>query len=73
MTTYKTFKLLTTMKFYLPYILFIFLIIFIATFGIAAIIANDIYVAGLFTSLTAITSFVAAMLFFKIDEDGNEK
>lgn len=35
------------MKFYLPYILLIFLIVVVAAFG-------------------------AAMLFFKIDEDGNE-
>ena len=60
------------MKFYLPYILLIFLIVVVASFGVAAILTHDVYVVGAFMLLMVASFFGAAMLFFKIDEDGNE-
>lgn len=59
------------MKFYLPYILFIFLIVVVAAFGVAAIFAHDVYVAGAFMLLMVASFFGATMLFFKIDENDN--
>lgn len=59
------------MKFYLPYILLIFLIVVVAAFSVAAILAHDVYVAGVFMILMVASFFGAAMLFFKIDENEN--
>lgn len=59
------------MKFYLPYMLLIFLIVVVAAFGVAAILAHDVYVAGAFMLLMVASFFGAAMLFFKIDENDN--
>ena len=59
------------MKFYLPYILCIILIIVTIAFAIAAIITNDNYIAGTFMVLMFISVLIATMLFFKLDEENN--
>ena len=59
----------TTMKFHLPYMICIFLIIVGIVFTIAAIIANDIYVAGTLTLVAIISVLSAILLFFKLTEE----
>lgn len=57
------------MKFHLPYMICIFLIIVGIVFTIAAIIANDIYVAGTLTLVAIISVLSAILLFFKLTEE----
>ena len=59
------------MKFYFPYILFIFLIIIATVFSAVAIIVHDHYIAGIFMTLMIISFLIATMLFFKLDEENN--
>lgn len=61
------------MKFYLPYILIIFLLLIVAISGIASIIARDCYVAGTYMIIFIASLLGASVLFIKIDEDDNEK
>lgn len=57
------------MKFHLPYMICIFLIIVGIVFTITAIIANDIYVAGTLTLVAIISVLSAILLFFKLTEE----
>nr|UWG27057.1 MAG: hypothetical protein [Bacteriophage sp.] len=57
------------MKFHFSYIICIFLIIVGIVFTIAAIIANDIYVAGTLTLVAIISVLNAILLFFKLTEE----
>lgn len=57
------------MKFHLPYMICIFLIIVGIVSTIAAIIAYDIYVAGILTFVAIISVLSAILLFFKITEE----
>lgn len=57
------------MKFYIPYILCIFLIIVTIAFAIAAIITNDNYIAGTFMILMFISALSFILLLFKINEE----
>lgn len=57
------------MKFYIPYILCIILIIAAIAFAIAAIITNDNYIAGTFMILMFISVLSFILLLFKINEE----
>lgn len=57
------------MKFHLPYMICIFLIIVGIVSIIAAIIAYDILVAGILTLVAIISVLSAILLFFKLTEE----
>ena len=56
------------MKFYIPYILCIILMIVTIVFAIAAIITNDSYIAGTFMILMFISALSFMLLLIKINE-----
>lgn len=61
------------MKFYLPYILIMFLLLIVAVSGIASIIARDCYVAGAYMIIFIASLLGAGVLFIKLDEEDDNK